>query len=225
MQMKPGRVTQTANRKAQILDAARALFLHSGFDGTSTDAIVKAAGISSKETLYRYFASKEDLFLAVIESMTVEGPYLKELIDEEPVISTDDELRALLHSVIKNILTTMLQPDYLALMRITIAEMPRFPALAKHFREAVPVRALAKLQLLLKLGQAAGVARIDRDPAITARMVLGTVLSYGVIDGLLVGGEQPKPPGPKIINGIVDNLMDIVSLRNYNRKEPQNGWK
>ncbi|HUX51629.1 MAG TPA: TetR/AcrR family transcriptional regulator [Spirochaetia bacterium] len=215
--------TRTEKRREQILSAARTLFLGSGFDGVSTDAIVKAAGVASKETLYRYFASKEDLFLAVIQSMTVNGPQLTELFDQEPLISTDEELRAVLHSFIRKILDAMLQPDYLALIRITIAEIPRFPALAQHFREAVPLRAMEKIQQLLKQGQVAGLVRTDKDPAIIARMALGTLLSFGVFDGLLVAGGQPKPPGPKIINGIVDNLMDVASTKHNDSRESPDG--
>ena len=55
------------DKRRQILDGAREVFLASGFDGASMGAIAKAAGVS-KGTLYVYFESKESLF----EALTIE---------------------------------------------------------------------------------------------------------------------------------------------------------
>src|SRR5271166_5127811 len=54
----------TAKRQ-QIMEGARRVFLHDGFDGASVGDIVRAAGVS-KGTLYAYFPSKEKLFEALI---------------------------------------------------------------------------------------------------------------------------------------------------------------
>src|SRR2546423_13494696 len=58
-------------KREQILTAARRLFLQHGFADTSTEAIRIEAGVS-KETLYRYYASKEELFTAVLRQLTLE---------------------------------------------------------------------------------------------------------------------------------------------------------
>lgn len=50
----------------QILDAATALFAEQGFDGTSMGEILKAIGCTPP-SLYNYFKSKEELYLAVLE--------------------------------------------------------------------------------------------------------------------------------------------------------------
>lgn len=55
-------------RKQDILDSARELFSERGFEETSLDAIIAHSG-TSKGTLYHYFASKEDLYTTVLESM------------------------------------------------------------------------------------------------------------------------------------------------------------
>src|SRR4051794_6623317 len=59
--------TVEADKRRQILEGARAVFLSSGFDGASMGEIAKAAGVS-KGTLYIYFDSKERLF----EALTIE---------------------------------------------------------------------------------------------------------------------------------------------------------
>src|ERR1700728_816217 len=57
--------TAPTGKAESILAAAQRTFLASGFGAASMDAIAREAG-ASKATLYAYFASKEDLFGAVV---------------------------------------------------------------------------------------------------------------------------------------------------------------
>lgn len=59
--------TPPRNEKAQaILTVAHELFYQNGFNATGVDTIMAQAGIS-KRTLYKYYRSKEELIVAVIE--------------------------------------------------------------------------------------------------------------------------------------------------------------
>ena len=49
-----------------LMDAAATLIAERGYDGTSIDSLVEAAGLS-KGTFYWHFKSKEELFLALID--------------------------------------------------------------------------------------------------------------------------------------------------------------
>ncbi len=53
-------------RRPLVLDAAHDLFLRNGFEGTSMDAIAAAAGVS-KPVVYDCFASKDELFTAMLD--------------------------------------------------------------------------------------------------------------------------------------------------------------
>jgi AcrR family transcriptional regulator len=53
------------NRRACILDAARCVFAREGYSDTLVDDIAGQAGIA-KGTLYLYFKSKEEIFLAAL---------------------------------------------------------------------------------------------------------------------------------------------------------------
>lgn len=75
--MSVGQSTRTSGRKRAahlgperrrplVLDAAHDLFLANGFDGTSMDAIATAAGVS-KPVVYDCFASKDELFTAMLD--------------------------------------------------------------------------------------------------------------------------------------------------------------
>ncbi len=59
------------NKKKLILDIATQLFTRFGFAKTSLDEIATAAQIA-KGTVYYYFPSKEDLFVASVEAKTRE---------------------------------------------------------------------------------------------------------------------------------------------------------
>jgi AcrR family transcriptional regulator len=52
-------------RRPQVLDAALELFLDGGYEGTSMDAIARAAGVS-KPVVYACFPSKDELFRALL---------------------------------------------------------------------------------------------------------------------------------------------------------------
>lgn len=63
-------VKEAEERKNEILDAADELFGQKGFDGTSTNDILKKVGIA-RGTLYYHFKSKEDIMDALIERYNV----------------------------------------------------------------------------------------------------------------------------------------------------------
>jgi TetR/AcrR family transcriptional repressor of mexJK operon len=69
---------RSTDKREEVLDIASENFRVKGFDGTSINVMAREAGIS-KESIYRYFGSKEDLFLAVVErELTV---YRQSMID------------------------------------------------------------------------------------------------------------------------------------------------
>ena len=54
------------DKRARILDAAKRAFASSGFTGANINTIAEEAGISVG-SMYKYFRTKEDLFLSLIE--------------------------------------------------------------------------------------------------------------------------------------------------------------
>lgn len=65
-------------RRNAILDAARVLFSDLKYDEISLNAIAREAGIS-KPNVYRYFASREEIFLAIFEEE--HGRFVSKLIE------------------------------------------------------------------------------------------------------------------------------------------------
>jgi AcrR family transcriptional regulator len=58
-------------RRAAVIDAARHEFARHGLDGTSTEDIARAAGIS-QPYLFRLFGTKKELYLATAEQGAIE---------------------------------------------------------------------------------------------------------------------------------------------------------
>ena len=63
----PPRPDVSAERRAQIVDAALACFSRKGYNNTTMDDIVAESGLS-KGSLYWYFDSKDELFEAAVAS-------------------------------------------------------------------------------------------------------------------------------------------------------------
>ncbi|RBY89136.1 TetR/AcrR family transcriptional regulator [Blastococcus sp. TBT05-19] len=73
----------------ELLEIARQAFLAQGFAGTTMDAVAARARIS-KQTLYRQYASKDDLFAAVVRDWVDRGhdamrPHTQALLDAPSV--------------------------------------------------------------------------------------------------------------------------------------------
>jgi len=66
MRVQVPRAEQVERNRRLVLDAARRVFLAKGYDGATLDAIAEEAGFS-KGVVYSQFASKADLFFALLE--------------------------------------------------------------------------------------------------------------------------------------------------------------
>lgn len=113
--------------------AARLLFLRSGLRRVSMDDIARQAGVT-KQTVYRYYPSKEKLFVAVMRELAAEGILadIQELIPCEPV--SESEFAKILHGIAQRILDRILNPSYIDGIRVFVSEARNFPELAEAFR-------------------------------------------------------------------------------------------
>lgn len=196
--------------REQIRRAAQQLFLQHGFTATSTDAIMVSAGIASKETLYRYYASKEELFADVLRHFTVENPEHSALLTTPLAPESREALQAIFMKFAQALLTIIMQPDYLAFMRMLIAELPRFPYLGELFRTTVPEQAMHFLAAVLEQArQRELVNTVDPDAAI--RMLIGSLLTYALFDGLFQPEKDFSPPPLARIEAIVETLMKAIA--------------
>jgi AcrR family transcriptional regulator len=107
----------------RIFEAARKVFLRRGFEGASIEEIAEAAR-AGKPTIYARFASKEALFKAVAMRDVV-----SRIEHFKGEVSTGATIEERLVSLAIALLDWILAGDRLALMRLAVAELRRFPDL------------------------------------------------------------------------------------------------
>jgi len=182
---------------------ARQLFLQHGFLATTTDHIAATAGMS-KATLYARYDSKEHLLADVLRDLIHSlGPPTSE--PASPL--TLPALRQRLQSLARDTVTQLMHPEYLALIRILIAEMTSQPELGELFVQAVPQTVLERTAQTLTAARDAGLLNLT-DPLVAARALVGPLLTYVLIDGLLA--RTPQMPDDRHLADLVDLFLHGV---------------
>lgn len=158
-----------AGGKAEsILDAATRTFLAAGFGAVSMDAIAREAGVS-KTTVYAHFAGKEELFGAMVGRVCERrfGTFSVQELDAA-------DARASLTILGRRFLELLLSPEAIAVHRIIIGEVTRFPMLGEVFWRAGPERNFRQIEAFMRRAGACGGLAIT-DPRRAAEQFVGLV--------------------------------------------------
>ena len=181
-----------AAKRKQILAAARQMFLSRGYAGTSMDSITLEAGIS-KQTLYRYYDTKERLFADLLSEV------IRELTEEEqsqpaslPVPENREQLYRILLTMADMISRKLNDPQYISILRIIFSEGPRFPELSETFLAAIP-RSTGRMTDLLRSCKRSGLVKLDeKDAEMSMKMFIGPIVFQSVVYGLIGGESSPR---------------------------------
>ena len=147
------RAERAAERRAAIVEAAMEEFVARGFAATRLDDIARRAGVA-KGTIYLHFKDKESMFEELIRTAIV--PLVGRLqVPPPPSGSIRDLLEGFARVLIQDIATTR-RGD---IIRLIIAEGPRFPAIADFYYREVISRGLAGMRALIELAIARGEIR------------------------------------------------------------------
>lgn len=193
---KPARAAseeRSAQRRDQILDAAVQLFARYGYADTDTQVLADTLRVG-KGTLYRYFASKEELFLHAVDR----GMRLLRKAVDESIEGIADPLDRITRAVRAYLTFFAENPEYVELL---IQERAQFkdrkkPTYFEH-REANIERWRTLYRQLIAEG------RIRPIPVERILTVLGDLL-YGTMFTNYFTGQR-KPPEEQ-----ANDLLDIV---------------
>ena len=130
------------DKKSQILDVASEWFLAHGYAGTSISAMARKSGIS-KESIYRYFSSKEALLEAVIEKEL--EFYGRELEAAHAVEIGLLDLREALIRIAETIAFTLNSDRSLDFRRLIFQVSRTSPNVGEHYFEIGPLQAESPL--------------------------------------------------------------------------------
>ena len=155
------RRAQPRAKEREVLDVATAYFLEHGYQGASINAMARSAGIS-KESIYRYFSSKKELFEAVIARELVE--YQEQLRQHDSTIKSMD-LRDALIVIAETALAVITTDRALALRRLVFEEATRSPEVGHHYYQIGPEQACHALETIF----ATHCADSDFEPVTLAR--------------------------------------------------------
>lgn len=133
-------------------------FIARGFAATRLDDIAKRAGVA-KGTIYLHFKDKESMFEELVRTVIV--PVVAKLTAlPPPTGSVRDLVEAFAGNFLKEVIGTR-RGD---LVRLIVAEGPRFPSVADFYYREVVSRGIAGMRALIELGIARGEIR-ERDLA------------------------------------------------------------
>ncbi len=160
--------TPVGGKVESILAAAKRTFLSHGYGAVSMDLIAREAGVS-KATVYAHFAGKEELFGAVIERECER--YFASFTAGE---LDPSDVRTSLAVLGRRFLDLVLSSDAIALHRIIVAEVTRFPALGEVFWRAGPERERVQIEGFLRSAVASGTLS-PHDPRLGAEQFISLV--------------------------------------------------
>jgi TetR/AcrR family transcriptional repressor of mexJK operon len=133
-------------KEQEVLDVATEYFLQHGYRGASINAMARSSGIS-KESIYRYFSSKQQLFEAVIGRELIE--YRRSLHRLDATLRSM-ELRSALITVSETILGIITTDRTMALRRLIFDEATRSPEVGQHYYKIGPGQAYTVIESVLE---------------------------------------------------------------------------
>lgn len=161
--------------ETRILDAATAVFLHYGFAGASLERIADAAS-ASKATLYSRYDGKEALFSDVVKRNVERS---MQIVQDAP---RSDSLLERLTLTTRTLVTQLLSDNVVGLIRIVVADAPRFPSLAKLTHDSGRLRAIDAVTVVIaehsqQVRDAQAKAAIKRQAKVLATQILDSIVA------------------------------------------------
>jgi AcrR family transcriptional regulator len=171
------RAERAAERREAIIEAAMEEFIARGFAATRLDDVAQRAGVA-KGTIYLHFKDKEALFQELIRSALV--PLIGRLAVPLPA---GGSVRAALEGFAQTFVQEVATTRRGDIVRLIIAEGPRFPSVADFYYREVVSRGMAAMRALIELGIARGEIRneaLTRFPQIVVAPAMVAVIWQGL---------------------------------------------
>jgi AcrR family transcriptional regulator len=171
-------------RRAEILDAALAVFAEFGFERATLQHVADRAGVT-KGALYHYFESKDQLFIELVRDrlVTLVAANEARIAAADPSLSREDLLRGQLEQMWAN----LQEPHMLELSQLVMTELPNFPEIGRAFFDEVVSPSRETMRRILAREGDGAPRRVDEIEALVASlpsMVLGVLLAQRVFTAI-----------------------------------------
>lgn len=188
-------------RPAEIVEAALEVFAEKGFSAARIDDVAARAGIS-KGTLYLYFASKEELFKAVVRQAL-----LPNLARVERLLQVHPGPSAARIELMIGQIGALLQGTRIGVIpKLVIAEAGNFPELARFYHQEVITRGLGLLGAEVERGIASGEFRAI-DASHGARLLVAPVLLAAIWKSTFEPHAGAPLDAPAFLGAALDVLL------------------
>ncbi|HEX2568950.1 MAG TPA: TetR/AcrR family transcriptional regulator [Polyangia bacterium] len=186
-------------KDAQILQAAREVFLEKGITATTAE-VARRAGVA-EGSLFNRFKTKHDLFRAAMRDQMEEPPWL-ETLDRR---AGQGDVRETLLAVGQEIVQF-----YRRLMPLMMMSWSNPKAGLPELQHDAPLRAMRRVSAFFGAEMQAGRLR-RHDPEILARSFLGGLSNYVFFEILLNAQKEMPMPLDTFLRGLVDLLWSGVA--------------
>lgn len=186
-------------RRRQLLDAAAALFAERGYARATTSELAKAAGVT-EPIIYRHFASKKELFIALIDRT---GAETLRLWSQQLASATDpaDRIRRLVGA------NPMVASRGQGVYRVIVQGMTEITDEEIHAALMQHLIALHEfMRREIAIAQETGFIGARFSPEITAWMLLHLGLGYGMLAPLHIPGHARDESGIRV-REVVEQLL------------------
>ena len=163
-----------ADRPDEIVAAAFQMFAEKGFAAARLEDIAARAGVS-KGAIYLYFATKEDIFRAVVEQAV--APHLAQV--RTAVAAPSHAFPDLLRDIVPAMAGLAASSPLGGVLKMVVGESRNFPHLAQAWHDTLVAPALAAMTAAIAAAQARGELR-PCDPrqaaiGLVAPMLVGVI--------------------------------------------------
>ncbi len=159
-----------ADRPAEIVQAALAVFAEKGFAAAKLEDIARRAGVS-KGAIYLYFETKEDIFRAVVgQAIAPNVVAVKAMAAAHP-----GPLADLLRGVTGHIAGIVTHTPLGGVLKMVVGEARNFPEIARVWHDELVSQALGTLTAAIAAAQARGEVK-PGDPRIYALQLIAPLL-------------------------------------------------
>ena len=191
---------KTEEKRLAILAAAKDVFLVNGFGAASMAEIAKVAG-GSKQTLYSYFASKEELFVAVMLEYSA-----RLILPAFQMLEEDKDLADALKAFGRAFMTAISTPDVVAFRRVLAGEGAR-SGIGPLFYQNGPLMGITRLAGFMERQMV--LSRMRRVPAVTAAEQFIALCESGPLRLHIQGVRGPITPDE--IARAVDSAVEVFT--------------
>jgi AcrR family transcriptional regulator len=189
-----------STRQEQILKAALDVFSRKGYAAATIPEIAQAAGVAAG-TIYIYYPSKRELFVAVINNFIITTPLLN-LIKKLP---EDKDIDTTFKQIMYNRFD-LIDSEPMSRIPSLMSEVQRDPELKALWNEKFLQPFMAQMDGMYRLMMASGKVR-RMEPAVATRAVGGLILGFLILR-IMEGEASPINRLPR--EKVAEELMNFV---------------